>query len=86
MSKKKKFPKSGAVWKVTSEEATLAKKPHYNGFACGHGVHGDVKYNRAKNKRMTQKFLSEQGASQGSFSFCFFTTIMFCLQKFSYNM
>ena len=71
MSKKKKCPKSGAVWKMTSEEATLAKKPHYNGFACGHGVHGDVKYNRAKQKRMTQKFLGDQGASRGSFSFCY---------------
>ena len=69
MSKKKKCPKSGAVWKMSAVEATLAKKPHYNGFACGHGVHGDVKYNRAKQKRMTQKFLVDQGASRGSFSF-----------------
>ena len=69
MSKKKKCPKSGVVWKMTSEEATLAKKPHYNGFACGHGVHGDVKYNRAKQKQATQKFLVDQGASRGSFSF-----------------
>lgn len=74
MSKKKKCPKSGAVWKMTSEEVTLSKKTHYNGFACGHGVHGDVKYNRAKQKRMAQRFLGEQGASRGSFSFVLHST------------
>ena len=57
---------------MTSEEATLAKNPRFNGFACGHGVHGDVKYNRAKQKRMTQKFLGDQGASRGSFLFAQF--------------
>ena len=69
MSKKKKCPKSGAIWKMSAGEATLAKKPRYNGFACGHGVHGNVKYNRAKQKRMTQKILGDQGASRGFFSF-----------------
>ena len=71
MSKRNKCPKTGAVWKMTSTEATLAKKPLYNGYACSHGVHGDVKYNRAKQKRMTQKFLGEQGASRGSFSYVY---------------
>ena len=52
MSRKKRaVPVSGAVWRLSAEEATLAGKPRYNGFACGPGVHGDVKYNRAKAKR-----------------------------------
>lgn len=52
MSKKpKRPPKNGAVWCLTSEEATLARKPRYNGFTCGHGAHGPAKYNRAQSKR-----------------------------------
>ena len=51
------------VWHLSAEEATLAKKPHYNGYACGYGAHGTTKYNRAKQKRAAQKFLNEQGAS-----------------------
>ena len=68
-AKKRKVPKSGAVWKMSAEEATLAKKPHYNGYACGHGVHGDVKYNRTKQKAQTRKILDEMGASRGSLLF-----------------
>lgn len=82
MSKKKKCLKSGVVWKMTSVEATLAKKPLYNGFACGHGVHGDVRYNRAKQKQMTQKFLDDQGASQGSFSSCYIINVAKKLKYF----
>ena len=67
--KKRKVPKSGAVWKMSATEATLAKKPHYNGYACGHGVHGDVKYNRTKQKAQTRRILDEQGASRGSLPF-----------------
>ena len=51
MSKKKKAPKTNRFTVMTSEEATLSKMPKYNGFACGSGVHGDTKYNRAKEKR-----------------------------------
>lgn len=52
MSRKaKRVPKRGAVWHLSAEEATLAKKPRYNGFACGHGAHGDTKYNRARANR-----------------------------------
>ena len=55
MSKKRKKahpvqaakPKSDVVWRQSAEEATLAAKPRYNGFACGHGAHGSVKYSRA---------------------------------------
>ena len=52
MSRKaKRMPKRGAVWHLSAEEATLVKKPRYNGFACGHGAHGDTKYNRARANR-----------------------------------
>ena len=67
MSKRKHVPKSGAVWHLSSEEATLAGKPRYNGFACGHGAHGDVKYNRTKEKRAWRTQLRQEGASRGPF-------------------
>ena len=52
MTKKKhKGGGKSPVWRVSAEEATLHKMPRYNGFACGHGLHGDAKYNRAKEKR-----------------------------------
>ena len=41
----------GAVWHMSSEQATLAKMPKYNGYACGYGAHGNTKYHRAKSKR-----------------------------------
>ena len=44
-------PKSDVVWRQSAEEATLASKPRYNGFACGHGAHGSVKYSRARAKQ-----------------------------------
>lgn len=36
---------------MTAYEATMASKPRFDGFAGGYGVHGDRKYNRAKEKR-----------------------------------
>lgn len=45
-------PKGNVVWKQTAEEATLANKPYINAYACGHGVQGDTKYNRTKEKHM----------------------------------
>ena len=64
MAKKKKtrVPKTGPVWKQTAEEATLAKMPRYNAYACGHGAHGDAKYNRAKSKRMWKQNLEADRA------------------------
>lgn len=59
--------KSGAVWHQSAEEATLAQKPHFNGYACGHGTHGDTKYNRTHEKRAWKKQLRQEGASRGSF-------------------
>lgn len=64
---KGRVAKTGAVWRMTAEEATLAHKPRYNGFACGHGAHGETKYSRAKAKRTWQKQLNREGASRGSF-------------------
>lgn len=65
--KKRKVAKTGAVWKQTAEEATLAKMPRYNAFACGHGPHGSVKYDRAKSKREWKRRIGSEGASRGSF-------------------
>ena len=70
--RKKRAPKSGAVWRMSAKEATLAKKPHYNGYACGHGAHGDAKYSRTKSKRAWQKQLKQEGAPRGSFLFTFY--------------
>ena len=65
--RKKRAPKSGAVWRMSAKEATLAKKPRYNGYVCGHGAHGDAKYSRMKSKRAWQKQLKQEGAPRGSF-------------------
>ncbi|WP_282209306.1 hypothetical protein [Parvibacter caecicola] len=65
----RKAPKTGAVWRQTADEATLAQNPRYNGFACGHGAHGEAKYSRAKAKRAWRKQLKQEGASRGSFPF-----------------
>ena len=57
----------GAVWHMSSEQATLAKMPKYNGYACGYGAHGNVKYHRAKSKRAWKAQMQKEGASRGSF-------------------
>ena len=77
MSKKRKKahpvqavkPKSDVVWRQSAEEATLASKPRYNGFACGHGAHGSAKYSRARAKQVWQRQMRQEGASRGSFPF-----------------
>ena len=48
MSKKKKTQKVGVI---TSQQIFDAQKPQWNGWACGHGAHGDRKYNRRKVQR-----------------------------------
>lgn len=57
----------GAVWHMSSEQATLAKMPKYNGYACGYGAHGNAKYHRAKSKRAWKAQMQKEGASRGSF-------------------
>ncbi len=73
MSKKrnrKKLPAgSDVVWRQSAEEATLAAKPLYNGFACGYGAHGSKKYRRCKAKQAWQKQIRQEGAPRGSFLF-----------------
>lgn len=77
MSKKRKKavpvhvpkPKDDVVWRQSPEEATLAGKPRYNGFACGHGAHGPAKYSRARAKQAWQRHMRQEGASRGSFPF-----------------
>lgn len=77
MSKKRKKahpvqavkPKGNVAWRQSAEEATLASKPHYNGFACGHGAHGSAKYSRARAKQAWQRQMRQEGASRGSFPF-----------------
>ena len=61
--------RSNVVWRQSAEEATLVNKPHYNGFACGHGAHGSAKFNRAKAKQAWEKQIRQEGASRGSFLF-----------------
>ena len=61
--------KSGAVWRQSADEATLAQNPRYNGFTCGHGAHGGRKFNRAKANRAWKTQLRQEGASRGSFPF-----------------
>ncbi len=78
--RKKQAAKSGAVWHQTAEEATLAQKPRYNGFACGHGAHGDRKFNRAKANRAWKAQLRQEGASRGSFPF-WTANRAYCLQR-----
>ncbi|MCI8424319.1 MAG: hypothetical protein HFJ72_01455 [Adlercreutzia sp.] len=78
MSKKRKKahpvqpvkPKGNVVWRQSAEEATLASKPRYNGFACGHGAHGSAKYSRARAKQAWKRQMRQEGASRGSFLFC----------------
>ncbi|WP_296012191.1 hypothetical protein [uncultured Adlercreutzia sp.] len=64
----RKTPDS-AVWRQSAEEATLAAKPRYNGYACGHGAHGAAKYSRTKAKQAWQRQVRQEGASRGSFLF-----------------
>ena len=63
------------VWRQTAEEAARAAKPRYNGHACGHGAHGDAKYNRAKAKRAWRNQIGREGASRGSFPFSASATV-----------
>lgn len=68
-NKHSRMSKDGVIWRQSAEEATLARKPYYNAFACGHGVHSDTKYNRAKEKRARKRNF-QKGASRGSFLYC----------------
>ena len=42
---------------ISKEQVWQAKKPRYNGFACGYGVHGKTKYDRAQDKKFLRQEL-----------------------------
>ena len=44
-------------------EATEMQMPYIDGFACGHGVHGDTSYNRSRSKREWRRY--ERAAESG---------------------
>ena len=64
VTKKKKtsIPKNAPVWRLSAEEATLKRMPHYNAHVCKTGAHGDAKYNRARQKRAWKSELDREGA------------------------
>ena len=62
MPKRKRVSKSGPIWHKSAEEATLDKMPKFNAHACGTGPHGDLKYNRAKQKRNWQREFDQREA------------------------
>lgn len=45
---------------ITSDQLFNAEKPKWNGFGCGHGVHGDTKYNRRKNKKAVRNMIDKE--------------------------
>lgn len=69
MSKrKKKFNKNQKIVVMTADEATLAQNPRYNGYAVGHGAHGDKKYNRNKQKAAFKKAIRNDWSSSRFYS------------------
>lgn len=46
--------------KISAEKRWQAEKPRFNGFAIGHGVHGDVNYNRRKDKEKLRREIEEE--------------------------
>ena len=57
--KRKKVAKTGPVWHKSAEEATLDQMPKYNAHQAKTGPHGDVKYNRAKERRLLRDELDQ---------------------------
>ena len=45
---------------MSAREKTLHDMPKFNPYQTGHGVWGDTKYNRSKNKRQSIKIIAEQ--------------------------
>lgn len=60
--KKRRPPKRGPVWKLSAEEATVLRKPLYNGHMCGTGMHGSKKYDRNAAKRQFNESLRNGGS------------------------
>ena len=51
MSKKKNIH----IATISTIEIFEMRKPQYNGFACGHGAHGNKGYNRRKVKEQFRR-------------------------------
>lgn len=64
MSKKKKYhydkENPNRIIYLSPEEATMLHKPQYNAHLIGHGVHGDVKYNRRREKKNLKRDIDEE--------------------------
>lgn len=56
MSKKKN---STSVYHLSATENTLRQMPKFNPYQTGHGIIGDTKYNRQKEKAKFKRYLSE---------------------------
>lgn len=48
-----------SVYHLSATENTLRQMPKFNPYQIGHGVHGDTKYNRRKEKEKLKRYLSE---------------------------
>ena len=59
--KRKKYTSTdkNVVFHMDSVEVFEVKKPRYNAYAIGHGVHGDTKYNRRKENREFKRSLND---------------------------
>ena len=57
---KPRMTEDGRILVMTAEEATLAHKPIYDGWAVRGGIHGDVSYNRRKEKRDFRRLLDDE--------------------------
>lgn len=56
MSKKKS---NMSVYHLSATKNTLRQMPKFNPYQTGHGVIGDTKYNRRKEKESLRKLLKE---------------------------
>ena len=56
MSKKKT---NVSVYHLSATKNTLRQMPKFNPYQTGHGVIGDTKYNRQKEKEKLKRYLSE---------------------------
>lgn len=50
----------GRILVMTSLEATRAQMPRYDGFVVRGGAHGDIRYNRRKEKEDFRRRLREE--------------------------
>ena len=66
--KRRSVAKSGPLV-IDARTVWQAKKPRFNGYACGHGKHGDVKYNRAKAKQAWRRQEDLRGPGKGLLPF-----------------